>query len=50
MDTNGNTYSSSSKPVMIDSNGNVYITENSLFDLTLYIIMTSLNFNQAQSN
>ena len=39
---------------MIDSNGNLYITQNSVFDITFYIIVTSsystISVNSVQSN
>ena len=53
-DLTGTTYSSSSSPVKIDSTGNVYITKNSGFNLTFYIIVTfyytTLSVNSYQTN
>ena len=40
-DSTGTTYSSSSSPVSIDSSGNVHITQNSAFTLTMCIVVTS---------
>jgi hypothetical protein len=45
----GTTYSSTSSPVKIDSSGKVYITQNSAFTLTLYIVVTSTYFTASNS-
>ena len=41
IDSNENIYSSTSSPINIDSIGNVNITENSIINLTIKIIVTS---------
>ncbi len=41
IDSSGNTYSSTSSPIKIDSTGAVYITQNSEFTLNLEIVVTS---------
>ncbi len=50
----GTTYSSTSSPVKIDSSGNLYLTKNSIFNLTFYIIVKSsyltTSVNSVQSN
>jgi hypothetical protein len=40
-DSNSKLYSKPNTPLDIDSNGNVYITQNSEFNLTFQIVVTS---------
>jgi hypothetical protein len=53
-DSTGQTYSQTSYPIMIDSTGKIYITKNSAFNITVYIIVTSsystTSSNSAQTN